>query len=155
MNTLKSLLLEYCFGSLYFLIFNFLFACCQVAFVAFVTGTLFFRTRLHTTDVTYGNLYLGCLFYGVVHMLFNGLSELSLMIHRLPVFYKQRDNCFYPAWAWSISSWILRIPYSVLESVVWSCVVYYLVGFAPEPERYVLLMKFHQDRVQRNSLYYL
>ncbi|KNA25912.1 hypothetical protein SOVF_002340 [Spinacia oleracea] len=128
--------------------FLYIFRTCQVAFVAFVTGTLFFRTRLHTTDVTYGNLYLGCLFYGVVHMLFNGLSELSLMIHRLPVFYKQRDNCFYPAWAWSISSWILRIPYSVLESVVWSCVVYYLVGFAPEPERFfrfmLLLFLIHQ-----------
>ncbi|KMT11862.1 hypothetical protein BVRB_5g105570 isoform B [Beta vulgaris subsp. vulgaris] len=107
----------------------------EVAFVGFITGTTFLRTRLHATDVTYGNLYLNCLYYGVVHMMFNGLSELSLMITRLPVFYKQRDNCFYPAWAWSLSSWLLRVPYSVLESVVWTCVVYYTVGFAPATER--------------------
>jgi len=108
----------------------------QVALVGFVAGTTFIRTRLHPTNVTYGNLYLSCLFYGIVHMMFNGFSELSLMIFRLPVFYKQRDNCFYPAWAWSLSSWILRVPYSVLEAVVWSCVVYYTVGFAPAAGRY-------------------
>lgn len=68
-------------------------------------------------------------------MMFNGFSELPIMITRLPVFYKQRDNYFHPAWAWSISSWILRVPYSVIEAVVWSCVVYYSVGFAPSAGR--------------------
>lgn len=92
---------------------------------------MFLRTRVHPTDVIDGELYLSCLFFGLVHLLFNGFTELPLMIFRLPVFYKQRDNGFYPAWAWSISSWILRIPYSVVEAVVWSCVVYYTVGFAP------------------------
>lgn len=71
-------------------------------------------------------------------MMFNGFSELPIMIFRLPVFYKQRDNCFYPAWAWSVSSWILRVPYSVIEAVVWACIVYYTVGFAPGAGRYLL-----------------
>lgn len=92
---------------------------------------MFLRTRVHPTDVIDGELYLSCLFFGLVHLLFNGFTELPLMIFRLPVFYKQRDNCFYPAWAWSISSWILRVPYSAVEAIVWSCVVYYTVGFAP------------------------
>ncbi|XP_074289923.1 ABC transporter G family member 31 isoform X2 [Silene latifolia] len=128
--------------------FLYIFRTCQVAFVGFVTATTFSRTTLHPTSVTYGNYYLGCLFYGIVHMLFNGFSELSLMIFRLPVYYKQRDNCFYPAWAWSLSSWILRVPYSVLESVVWSCVVYYPVGLSPAPGRFFrymfLLFVIHQ-----------
>ncbi|KAF5175160.1 Pleiotropic drug resistance abc transporter, partial [Thalictrum thalictroides] len=64
-------------------------------------------------------------------MMFNGFSELPIMISRLPVFYKQRDNHFHPAWAWSVPSWLLRVPYSAVEAVVWSCVVYYTVGFAP------------------------
>lgn len=70
--------------------------------------------------------------------MFNGFSELPLMIFRLPVFYKQRDNFFHPAWAWTASSWILRLPYSVVEAVVWSCVVYYTVGLAPDAGRYLL-----------------
>ncbi|KAI4306609.1 hypothetical protein L6164_029870 [Bauhinia variegata] len=128
--------------------FLYIFRTCQVAFVGFVTCTIFLRTRLHPTDETYGNLYLSALFFGLVHMMFNGFSELPLMITRLPVFYKQRDNLFYPAWAWSLSSWILRVPYSIIEAVIWSCVVYYSVGFAPAAGRFFrymfLLMVVHQ-----------
>lgn len=72
-------------------------------------------------------------------MMFNCFSELPITISRLPVFYKQRDNYFYPAWAWSITSWILRVPLSIIEAVVWSCIVYYTVGFAPGAGRYVFL----------------
>uniref|UniRef100_A0A803KRJ4 ABC transporter domain-containing protein n=1 Tax=Chenopodium quinoa TaxID=63459 RepID=A0A803KRJ4_CHEQI len=65
-----------------------------------------------------------------------------------PSLLQQRDNCFYPAWAWSLSSWVLRVPYSILESVVWSCVVYFMVGFTPEAGRFfrfmLLLFVIHQ-----------
>ncbi|WZY82499.1 hypothetical protein YC2023_028883 [Brassica napus] len=128
--------------------FLYTFRTCQVAFVGFVTATMFLRTRLHSTNEAYGNEYLSCLFYGLVHMMFNGFSELPLMISRLPVFYKQRDNSFHPAWSWSIASWLLRVPYSVLESVVWTSVVYYSVGLAPSPGRFfrymLLLFSVHQ-----------
>ncbi|XP_051131702.1 ABC transporter G family member 31 [Andrographis paniculata] len=128
--------------------FLYIFRTCQVAFVAFVTSTVFLRTRIHPIDLANGQLYLSCLFYGMVHMMFNGFSELPLMIFRLPVFYKQRDNLFYPAWAWSIASFILRVPYSLIEAVVWTCIVYYSVGFAPSVGRFfrfmLLLFSVHQ-----------
>lgn len=128
--------------------FLYIFRTCQVAFVGFITCTMFLRTRIHPTNEQNGNLYLSCLFYGLVHMMFNGFSELPLMITRLPVFYKQRDNFFHPAWAWSISSWILRVPYSTIEAVVWSCVVYFTVGFAPSAGRFfcymLILFSIHQ-----------
>lgn len=112
----------------------------QVAFVGFVCCSMFLRTRLHDRDEMNGDLYLACLFFALVHMMFNGFSELSLMISRLPVFYKQRDSSFYPAWAWSVASWVLRLPYSILEAVVWSCIVYYSVGLAPSAARYSLFL---------------
>ncbi|PRQ40892.1 putative iron-chelate-transporting ATPase [Rosa chinensis] len=81
-------------------------------------------------------------------MMFNGHSELPLMISQLPVFYKQRDNYFHPAWAWSGVNLLLRIPYSIIEAVVWSCVVYYTVGFAPGAGKFFrfmfLLFSVHQ-----------
>lgn len=52
--------------------FLYIFRTGQVCFLAFVTGTLFFRTRLHPTDVTEGNLYLAVLFFSLIHMMFNG-----------------------------------------------------------------------------------
>ncbi|KAL3530879.1 hypothetical protein ACH5RR_010201 [Cinchona calisaya] len=145
-------LFETCFARELLLInrhrFLYVFRTCQVGFVGIVTSTMFLRTRVHPTDLMNGNLYLACLFFGLVHMMFNGFSELPIMVFRLPVFYKQRDNFFHPAWAWSVSSWILRVPYSVIEAVVWSCVVYYSVGFAPGPGRFFrymfLLFSVHQ-----------
>ena len=115
----------------------------KVAIVGLITCTLFIRSRLHPTDEANGNLYQSALFFGLVHMMFNGYSELSLMISRLPVFYKQRGNLFYPPWAWSLSTWVLQIPYSIVESVIWTCVVYYTIGFAPSPGRYNSLHPFY------------
>ncbi|XP_062201348.1 ABC transporter G family member 51 isoform X2 [Phragmites australis] len=128
--------------------FLYTFRTCQVALVAVITCTIFLQTRLHPVDEESGNLYLSCLFYGLVHMMFNGFTELPITISRLPVFYKQRGSFFYPAWAFSIPNWILRIPYSFIEAVVWSSVVYYTVGFAPSADRFfrfiLVLFSVHQ-----------
>ncbi|WOL16537.1 hypothetical protein Cni_G25324 [Canna indica] len=121
---------------------------CQVAFMGVITCTLFVHSRSRADDFAKARLYLSCLFFGLVHMMFNGLSELPITISRLPVFYKQRDNLFYPPWAFVIPSWLLRIPYSIVEAVIWSCVVYYTVGFAPNVGRFfsfmLLLFSVHQ-----------
>lgn len=119
----------------------------QVAFVGIITCTMFPRSRLHPRDEVNGNLYLSCLFYGLVHIMFNGFSELPITISRLPVFYKQRDSYFHPAWAYALPSWILRLPYSIVEAVVWSVVVYYSVGFAPSAGRYADVFLFSAFRL--------
>ncbi|KAJ0084449.1 hypothetical protein Patl1_30941 [Pistacia atlantica] len=120
----------------------------KVAFLGFITCTMFLRTRLHPTDEENGGLYLSCLFFGMVQMMFNGFFELPMTISRLPVFYKQRDHFFHPAWAWSFANWILGVPFSIIETVVWSCVVYYTVGFIPAAGRFfrymLLIFSTHQ-----------
>ncbi|XP_027337469.1 ABC transporter G family member 31-like [Abrus precatorius] len=128
--------------------FLYIFRTCQVTFVGFVTCTMFLQTRFHAKNESTGTLYQSALFFALVHMMFNGYSELSLLISRLPVFYKQRGNLFYPAWTWSLSTWILGIPYSVIEAVIWTCVTYYSIGLAPAPGRFfrhmALLFMLHQ-----------
>nr|XP_027190419.1 ABC transporter G family member 31 [Cicer arietinum] len=128
--------------------FLYVFRTVQVAFVGFVASTMFLQLKSHPKNEVYGNLYQSSLFYALVHMLFNGTSELTLLIFRLPVFYKQRGNLFYPTWAWTLSSWILQVPYSIIEAVVWTCVVYYTIGFAPAVGRFfrymLLLFMVHQ-----------
>ncbi|KAH7438824.1 hypothetical protein KP509_04G032700 [Ceratopteris richardii] len=128
--------------------FLYTFRTLQVGVVAFITATLFLRTNLSPSDETNGFLYLSTLFFALVHMMFNGFSEMSFAVARLPVLYKQRDNLFCPSWAFSIPSWILRIPYSFIESIIWSCIVYYTIGLAPEAGRFfrymLLLFLIHQ-----------
>ncbi|KAJ3692072.1 hypothetical protein LUZ60_012422 [Juncus effusus] len=116
----------------------------QIIIVALIASSVFIRTRMHQSSIDDGTLYIGALLFGMIVNMFNGFAELSLTINRLPVFYKHRDLLFYPAWIFSLPNVVLRIPMSVLESVVWVVVTYYSIGFAPQASLFFkqLLMVF-------------
>lgn len=86
-------------------------------------------------DILHANYYLGSLFYGLVMLLVDGFPEVSMTIMRLPVFYKQRDLYFYPAWAYAIPATLLKVPLSILLAVLWTSLTYYTIGYAPEVGR--------------------
>jgi hypothetical protein len=73
-------------------------AIAQVFWNSLITSTLFFRTTLSPNSINEGNVYLGVIFFSLILMIFNGFSETSILVARLPVFFKQRDNLFYPRW---------------------------------------------------------
>ena len=50
-------------------------------------------------------------------------------------FLLSRDNLFYPSWAFALPITLLRLPYSFLESFVWSGLVYYVAGLDANPGR--------------------
>lgn len=107
----------------------------QIIIVAAIGSTVFIRTRMHTGTEEDGALYFGALVFSVVINMFNGFSELSMTIMRLPVFFKQRDLLFYPAWVFTLPNMLLKLPISVFESTVWMVMTYYTTGFAPEASR--------------------
>lgn len=96
--------------------------------------TVFLRTRLKI-DVFHANYYMGALFYALVILLVDGFPELSMTVARLSGFYKQKALCFYPAWAYAVPATLLKVPLSILESVTWTCLTYYVIGYSPEPQR--------------------
>ncbi|XXG48128.1 hypothetical protein AAC387_Pa02g2653 [Persea americana] len=116
--------------------FVYVFKTVQIIIVAIIASTVFLRTQLHTRSEDDGRLYIGALLFAVISNMFNGFTELSLIITRLPVLYKQRDLLFYPAWAFTLPTFMLGIPISILESIVWMITTYYTIGFAPEASRF-------------------
>ncbi|MCD7456583.1 transcription factor [Datura stramonium] len=108
----------------------------QLMVIALMTMTIFFRTKMPRDDETDGGIYSGALFFTVVMLMFNGLSELPLTLYKLPVFYKQRDFLFYPSWAYALPSWILKIPITFLEVGMWVFLTYYVIGFDPNVGRF-------------------
>jgi ABC-type multidrug transport system permease subunit len=114
----------------------YIFMIIQLAVGAFISMTVFFRTRLHQRTISDGTTYLGVLFYAIVTIMFNGFGDLAIMISRLPVLIKQRDLLFYPAWSYSLSTVVLSIPITLLQSVVWVAMTYYVTGYAPEASRF-------------------
>ncbi|XP_074577986.1 ABC transporter G family member 31 [Curcuma longa] len=128
--------------------FVYVFKFIQLLLVALITMTVFFRTTMHHNSVDDGIIYAGALYFALIMILFNGFTEVSLLITKLPVLYKQRDLFFYPAWAYTIPSWILSIPTSLVESGMWVAVTYYVVGYDPQFTRFLsqflLLFFLHQ-----------
>ncbi|KAJ8638657.1 hypothetical protein MRB53_012924 [Persea americana] len=116
--------------------FIYVFKTVQITIVALIAATVFLRTRLHVRNESDGGIYIGALLFAAIINMFNGFSELALTITRLPVFYKQRDLLFHPVWAYTIPTFLLRIPISILESTVWMVTTYYTIGFAPEASRF-------------------
>jgi hypothetical protein len=98
---------------------------------AVIAMTVFLRTEMHKDSVDKGGVYIGALFFAIVIVLFNGMPDISMTIKRLPVFYKQRGLLFYPAWTYAIPTWILKIPITLVEVVVWVSLTYYVIGFDP------------------------
>ncbi|CAJ2661304.1 unnamed protein product [Trifolium pratense] len=116
--------------------FVYIFKLSQLFVMALIAMTLFFRTEMHRDNQDQAGTYAGALFFTLVTIMFNGMSEISMTIAKLPVFYKQRDLLFYPSWAYAIPSWILKIPITILEVSLWVFLTYYVIGFDPNVGRF-------------------
>ncbi|KAG8643737.1 hypothetical protein MANES_11G063300v8 [Manihot esculenta] len=148
----KMELLKACLSREYLLMkrnsFVYFFKLFQLSLMGIIAMTLFLRTNMHRNDLNGGGIYLGALFFTVIMIMFNGMSELSMTVAKLPVFYKQRDLLFYPSWAYSLPTWILKIPITFFEVAVWVLLTYYPIGFDPNVVRllkqYILLLFVNQ-----------
>ncbi|GAB2255079.1 hypothetical protein Droror1_Dr00008857 [Drosera rotundifolia] len=119
--------------------FVYIFKTTQITIMSLITMSVFFRTTMHHKTMADGSKFYGALFYGLIQVMFNGMAELAMTVFRLPVFFKQRDFLFYPSWAYALPIWVLRIPLSLMESLIWICLTYYTIGYAPGPYRWLCL----------------
>lgn len=148
----KKELFKACFSREWLLMkrnsFVYVFKTSQLTVMAFITMTVFLRTKMHHNSPDDGNIYMGALFFSTITCMFNGFAELSMTIQKLPTFYKQRDLLFFPSWAYSLPIWVLRVPISLLEAGIWVFLTYYVIGFDPYVGRlfrqYLLLVCVHQ-----------
>lgn len=115
--------------------FVYVFKTTQITIMSVIAFTVFLRTEMPVGTVADGGKFFGALFFSLINVMFNGMAELAMTVFRLPVFFKQRDSFFYPAWAFGLPIWVLRIPLSFMESAIWIILTYYTIGFAPSASR--------------------
>ncbi|KAG2403337.1 Pleiotropic drug resistance protein [Vigna angularis] len=111
--------------------FLYIFKTFQITIMALIAMSVFFRTEMKHGQLEGAGKYYGALFFSLINIMFNGVAELSMTVIKLPIFYKQRDFHFFPAWAFALPIWVLRVPLSLLESGLWVILTYYTIGFAP------------------------
>ena len=107
----------------------------QLTLMSLIVMTVFFRTKMNHDSVTSGGIYMGAMFFGILMIMYNGFSELALTVLRLPVFFKQRDQLLYPAWAYTLPSWILKFPVTLMEVCGYVFLTYYVIGYDPNVGR--------------------
>ncbi|KAE9446712.1 hypothetical protein C3L33_21399, partial [Rhododendron williamsianum] len=112
--------------------FIYVFNSAQLVISASITMTVFLRSQMGV-DAIHANSYLGALFFALLIVFYDGFPELSMIVSRLAVLYKQRDLYFYPAWSYTIPSTILKVPVSLLQALFWTSLTYYVIGYSPEP----------------------
>lgn len=107
----------------------------QIVVMGLVTSSLFFRTERHHRTMDDAQGYSGALFFVLNQVVFLGYAEITFTAIRFPVFHKLRELHFFPPWTWALSMFILKIPFSILESLAAISVTYYLIGFDPAAGR--------------------
>ncbi|EEC84378.1 hypothetical protein OsI_30929 [Oryza sativa Indica Group] len=115
--------------------FLYIFNALQLTLVAIIAMSVFIRTNMHHDSIENGRMYMGVQFFGTLAIMFKGLAEMGAALANLPVFFKQRDLLFYPAWTYSLPSWIIKTPISFLNTIIWVSITYYVIGFDPNIER--------------------
>jgi hypothetical protein len=108
---------------------------------AFVASSIFWHSKMRHDSVTDGGIYLG-LFFSVSETMFSSLGDLGAAVMKLLLFFKQRD-VFYPVWAYTLSTWIIKIPITFIGVTIWVAMTYYAVGLDPNVGRWGFEMISH------------
>lgn len=58
-------------------------------------------------------------------------------VANLPVFWKQQHMLFFDEFSYAFPAFLLRMPFSLVASLVWTVLTYFPVGLAGEPSRRV------------------
>ncbi|XP_040380034.1 ABC transporter G family member 37-like isoform X2 [Oryza brachyantha] len=110
--------------------------CVHLTMLSLITMMVFWHKNMRHDSVDAGGIYLGVLFFCVSETMFSNMCDLGTTVMKLPLFFKQRD-VFYPAWAYTFPTWILKIPITLIQVTIWVTVTYYPIGFDQNIGRFV------------------
>ncbi|POM80711.1 ABC Superfamily [Phytophthora palmivora] len=93
---------------------------------------LLFSTVYYDFDPTQVPVVTGVLFSSVMFLSMGQASQLSVYMVNREIFYKQRGANFYRTASYVFATSIGQVPMSLMETIVFGCLVYWLCGFAAE-----------------------
>ncbi|KAK9829450.1 hypothetical protein WJX72_005937 [[Myrmecia] bisecta] len=98
----------------------------QVAVMALIIGSLF-AGLAHTASVA--RSYFGVSFLSVMFLAMGAMPQLSIGFFTKGVFFKQRNARFFQPASYTFAQYVTQLPFALLEAVVYSIIVYFLVGY--------------------------
>jgi len=80
-----------------------------------------------------GRQVLALCVLSVMHICLSSMPAMGSVFETKRVFYKQRDNHFFPTWSYVVSLVFAQVPASTFESILFSIVIYFISGLTRTP----------------------
>ena len=107
----------------------------QVVVMGLLLGTLFLQL-----DFNDSNLKFSVIFFSLLYLSIAAIAIIPGVVAERKVVYRQLEHRFYPAIAYAIGVPMIDFVLSIIEVVVFGSIVYWLVGLAPEFERFLVFL---------------
>ncbi|MEW5298072.1 MAG: hypothetical protein WDW36_001233 [Sanguina aurantia] len=98
----------------------------QVLIISLIVSSLFLQLGDTYAE---SRTFFGASFLCVMFMAMGAMPQLSIAIATKSVWYKFRDNNFYPAYAHAIGGTLAVIPMAMVDCALFSLVTYFMIGF--------------------------
>ena len=102
--------------------------------VSLIVGTLFLQLPNNQVSI---NSISGAIFIVATFSAFQALSGLPTTFAMRDVFYYQKRNCYYHPIPGIFADVIASLPVAIVESVIFSTICYWMVGFNSHIDRYI------------------
>ncbi|KYQ91325.1 ABC transporter G family protein [Tieghemostelium lacteum] len=105
--------------------------------VGLILGSLYWKLD---NDQEGGNNRSGLFFFAMLSILFGGFSEIGLLFNQRDVFYLQRDWKYHSTISYFISLLISEMPMDIIESIIFSTIVYWMTGLQHSAEKFIFFL---------------
>ena len=75
-----------------------------------------------------GRKVLSLCVFSIIYLSMSSMPVLGFVFNTKGVFYKHRDNKFFPSWAYAVAHLISQVPSSTAESILFAVTVYWISG---------------------------
>lgn len=96
------------------------------AIFSIIIGSLFFQIGDTQGD---GRTRVGALFFAVAQLVFSAFALVNVIFAQRPIYYMQKKNQYFEPALYPISFFVSDLPLTVLNALVYSLIVYPMIGF--------------------------
>lgn len=97
----------------------------QNVILGLVIGTLFYDSEDYVA-------IFGVLFSCSLFMTLAGFPHMAIAFNSKKVFLKQRDAHFFPPSLYTLTAYVVYLPYAMMDAVLFSIIVYFMVGLSTD-----------------------
>ncbi|GMH32356.1 hypothetical protein BSKO_00190 [Bryopsis sp. KO-2023] len=108
----------------------------QVFIMGLLIGSLYWDQGSTLED---SRTIFGISFLIIMFMAMGNMIQMQITMMNKSVFYKHKDNFFFPALSYACGMAFTQIPFSFVESTVFSLTTYFMVGLSLDSTRYFLI----------------